>query len=179
VNDFWWYFSRATGIVGTALAVAALVFGFFFSARNTGPRRKANWWLDLHNFLGGSSLLFIGVHVLASYLDRTSGIGVLQVFVPGTATGAAWAIGWGVAATYLFVLAVFTSWPKRRFSRPVWRALHLTSVFGVAFAVLHALQAGSDATTDLFRAGLILGVGVGVYALAVRLIDAAARSRSK
>jgi len=176
VSDFWWYFSRATGIVGTALAVAALVFGFFFSARNTGARRKANWWLDLHNFLGGLSLAFIGAHVLAAYLDTTSGIGLLQVFLPGTASGAAWAIGWGVAATYLFVLTVFTSWPKRRFSRPVWRALHLTSVLGVAFAVVHAVQAGSDAGTAVFRVAAVLGVAISVYALAVRLIDAAVRS---
>lgn len=179
MNDFWWYLSRATGIVGTALAIAALLMGFFFSARNTGKRRKANWWLDLHNYLGGLSLAVIGVHIVAAYLDTNSGIGVLQVFVPGTASGAEWAIGWGVAATYLFVLTVFTSWPKRHFSRPVWRALHLTSVLGVVFAVLHALQAGSDATEVLFQAGLILAVAVGVYALGVRLFDVVARAASK
>lgn len=178
-DDFWWYLSRASGIVGTALALAALVWGLFFSARNTGRRRKANWWLDLHNYLGGLSLVFIGVHIVAAYLDSTSGIGLLEVFVPGTANGAAWAIGWGVVATYLFALTVFTSWPTRRFSRRVWRAVHLTSVLGVLFAILHGLQAGSDSAEVLFQAGLILGVGVGVYALGVRLLDLVARSASK
>ena len=49
MNDMWWYLTRATGIVATVLAVAALVFGFLFSARETGNRRRPNWWLDLHN----------------------------------------------------------------------------------------------------------------------------------
>ena len=175
MTDFWWYLSRSTGIVATVLAVAALVWGFFFSSRNTGTRRRPNWWLDLHNYLGGLSLVFIGVHVVAAYLDANSGIGLVQVLVPGTATGARWAIGWGVIATYPFAATVFTSWPKRRFSRTVWRLVHLSSVGAVALATVHALQAGSDATTFLLRAVVIVAVAFAVYALSVRVIDVVAR----
>ena len=56
MNDVMWYLSRATGIVATVLAVAALVWGFLFSARETGNRFRPAWWLDLHNWLGGSAL---------------------------------------------------------------------------------------------------------------------------
>lgn len=31
-----WYLTRSTGIVAAVLAVATLVWGLFFSARNTG-----------------------------------------------------------------------------------------------------------------------------------------------
>jgi predicted ferric reductase len=175
MNEFWWYLTRSTGIVATVLAVAALVWGFFFSSRNTGTRRRPNWWLDLHNYLGGLSLVFIGVHIAAAYLDANSGIGLLEVFVPGTYTAARWAIGWGVIATYAFALTVFTSWPKRRFSRKVWRAVHLTSVGAVALTMVHALQAGSDGTTFWLRAVVVAGVACSVYALSVRLIDLVAR----
>lgn len=54
MDDLWFNLSRATGIVATILAVAALVWGFFFSARNFGDKYKPAWWLDLHNWLGGS-----------------------------------------------------------------------------------------------------------------------------
>jgi hypothetical protein len=175
VNQFWWYLTRSTGIVATALAVAALVWGFFFSSRNTGTRRRPNWWLDLHNYLGGLSLVFIGIHLVAAYLDANSGIGIAQVLVPGTAGGARWAIAWGVIATYAFAATVFTSWPKRRFSRTVWRAVHLSSVGAVALTVVHALQAGSDATTTWLRVGVAVAVAVAVYALSVRVIDLVAR----
>ena len=35
MDQLWWYLTRATGLVATALAVASLVWGLFFSARNT------------------------------------------------------------------------------------------------------------------------------------------------
>ena len=121
MNNGWWYLTRATGIVATVLAVAALVFGFFFSSRNTGDRRRPAWWLDLHNWLGGLALAFTAAHIVTVYLDKNSGIGVLAVLVPGAAHDATWAIAWGVIAAYLLAFAVFTSWPRKRFSRRVWR----------------------------------------------------------
>ena len=179
MNETWWYLTRATGIVATVLAVASLVLGLFFSARNTGQKRTPAWWLDLHNYLGGLALVFTGAHVVASVLDPSSGISVVQVLVPGTADAASWAVTWGVLATYTFVIAVFTSWPKRRFSRRVWRWLHVTSVAGVAFAGVHAYQLGSDATAAVFEAALVVGAAFSTYALALRLISAAARTKTR
>ena len=40
MDNWLWYLSRSTGIVAAVLAVAALVWGLFFSARNTGTRMK-------------------------------------------------------------------------------------------------------------------------------------------
>lgn len=170
MNNLTWYLSRSTGIVATVLAVAALVFGFFFSSRNTGERRRPAWWLDLHNWLGGLALVFTVVHVLAAFLDSNSGIGLLQVFVPGTATAAPWAITWGVVATYLFAITVFTSWPRKRLRPRLWRIVHLTSVIGVALAGLHGFQSGTDATVLAFEAGLVVAAAFAVYALGVRVL---------
>jgi predicted ferric reductase len=178
MDKWWWYLTRASGIVATILAVGSLVFGAFFSARNTGNRRTAAWWLDLHNYLGGLALIFTGVHVLAAVLDPNSGIGIVQVLIPGTAATSTWAVTWGVLATYTFVIAVFTSWPRRRFSRKVWRWLHLTSVAGVALAGIHGFQLGTDATNRLFEAGLVLAVAISVYAIVLRAVGAVSRAMS-
>lgn len=176
-QQWWWYLSRATGIVATVLAVAALVFGFFFSARNTGERRRANWWLDLHNWLGGLALIFTIAHLVTVFFDSNSGIGLVQLLIPGTAHAGQWGITWGVVATYLFTLTVFTSWPSKRFSQRVWRAVHLTSVFGVALAGLHAFQSGSDATERAFQIGLIAVATFFLYATSLRLLALALRRR--
>ena len=178
MDDVWWYLTRASGIVATVLAVVSLVFGLFFSARNTGARRTPAWWLDLHNYLGGLALMFTGAHILATLLDPNSGIGIVQAVVPGTADTASWALTWGVIATYTFAIAVFTSWPKRRFSRRVWRWLHLTSVAGVALGGLHAYQLGSDATTVAVEVGLVVCAAFAVYAIALRIIAAATKGRA-
>jgi sulfoxide reductase heme-binding subunit YedZ len=166
VNDLMWYLTRATGIVAIVLGVAALVWGFLFSARATGDRKRPNWWLDLHNWLGGAALAFTGVHIATAYLDRDLAIGLASTFVPGIASTDRLAIAWGVLAAWTFATAVFTSWPRRRFSRTTWRVLHLGSVAGVALAIVHAYQALT----------LVL-VAVGVYALGVRLFGVLLRRR--
>ncbi len=177
MNDVWWYLSRATGIVATVLAVAALVFGFFFSSRNTGRRRRSAWWLDLHNWLGGLALAFTAAHIVVVYLDKNAGLGVLAVLVPGAAHDSTWAVAWGVIATYLFAFAVFTSWPRKRFSRRVWRIIHLGSVIGALLAGLHAFQMGTDATSVLFEAGLVICAALFVYAVTVRVLALVAHDR--
>lgn len=171
-NDVWWYLSRATGIVATVLAAAALVWGFFFSSRNTGERLRAAWWLDLHNWLGGIALLFTAAHIVAAYFDSNAGLGIVEVLVPGTVDVGTWAIGWGVIAAYLLAITVFTSWPRKRLRPPWWRVVHLTSVVGVALAGVHAYQAGSEATRVIFQAGLVLTAGFCLYAMFLRLFSA-------
>ena len=170
MNNVWWNVTRSTGIVATVLAVTALAYGFFFSSRNTGQRRRPAWWLDLHNWLGGLTLIFTVAHIVASYLDSHSAIGLPQIFVPGTAHPAPWAITWGVIATYLFAITVFTSWPRKRLRPRLWRIVHLTSVAAVALAALHAFQSGTDATTLGFESGLIAVAALFVYALGVRVL---------
>lgn len=169
MNDLMWYTTRATGIVATVLAVAALVWGFFFSARETGTRRRPNWWLDLHNWLGGAALVFTGLHLATAYLDRVLGIRLASLFVPGVATTDRLAITWGAIAAWTFAVAVFTSWPRRRFDRRVWQILHLTSVVGTALAIVHAVQIGTDATTTVALVLVLALAAIGTYALGVRV----------
>lgn len=173
MTDLWYNLSRATGIVSAVLAVASLVWGFFFSARNFGGKYKPAWWLDLHNWLGGIALVFIAAHLLTVYMTPDSGIGLLELFVPNTAVGQQWPITWGVLAFYLFAVTVFTSWPKRQFSRALWRTIHLTSVAGVVMALIHAYQLGPDTSYLAFRVGFVLAIAFGLYGLFRRLIGLA------
>lgn len=165
-----WLLTRSSGVVATILIVAALLWGFLFSARDTGRRLRPAWWLDLHNYLGGLALVFVGVHIVASMLDSVSGIGLLQALVPGTAAGARWAIGWGVVATWGLAAVVFTTWPRRLANRRWWRIIHLTSVVATALGVLHAYQAGTDATRLWLRLVLLAAVAVSTYGVALRLL---------
>jgi predicted ferric reductase len=166
-----WYLTRATGIVAAVLAVAAVVWGFLFSSRATGERRRPNWWLDLHNWLGGAALAFTAAHLATAYLDRDLALGVADLIIPGVASADRLAVAWGVVAAWTFAVAVFTSWPTRRFSRSTWRVLHLGSVVGVGLAITHAIQIGTDTRTVAAEAVALVLVALGVYALGVRLFD--------
>jgi len=152
------------------LIVAALLWGFLFSARETGRRLRPAWWLDLHNYLGGLGLLFVGLHIVASMVDDRSGIGLVQALVPGTSDDGRWAIGWGVIASYLLAAAVFTSWPRRLANRRWWRGIHLTTTFGTGMALIHGFLAGTDAGAAWFVALLLAAVAVSIYAGGLRLM---------
>lgn len=170
--------TRATGIVATVLVVAALMWGFFFSARETGERLHPAWWLDLHNWLGGLALVFTGLHVVASWLDTNAGIGLVQILVPGTSSSG-WAITWGVFATYLLAVVVFTTWPRRLKRRTMWRVIHLTSVAGTVFALVHAYQTGTDATLLAFKIGFVALAAFATYAGGLRLFAQLEKVRRK
>ncbi len=179
MTDIWWYLSRSSGIVATVLIVAALMWGLFFSARATGTKRRPNWWLDLHNFFGGLAFVFVVIHIVAVYQDELSSIGLLQIFVPMTASGWTWGITWGVIATYMFALVVFTSWPRKRGSRRVWLMIHLMSVPAAVVAGVHAWMVGSSRGQLWFAALLAALVGLAVYPAVLRLFKAAAKRTAK
>lgn len=160
--------TRSTGIVAMALMVLSLTWGFVFSSRATGKRLRPNWWLDLHNWLGGSALVFTAVHIVASLLDTNSGIGLVEVFVPRMSPGGR-AIAWGVLATYITTAVVFTTWPRRWKNRRWWRVVHVLSVVGTALALVHSYQSGSDSARLAFRAGMVIAVGLSTYGLGLRL----------
>jgi predicted ferric reductase len=170
MSSWMWYLTRATGIVAAVLAVAALVWGLFFSSRNTGTKLKPNWWLALHNWLGGLTLAFIGVHMLASFFAGNYGIGVKDLFIPSGAIG--WAIGWGVVATWMFAITVIPSMARirRRLPRKAWHAVHLISIPAVVLSMVHAFQSGSDSAASYFTRGLALLVGVAMYPITIRLV---------
>jgi len=169
MTQWMYYLSRSTGIVALLLVVAALLWGFLFSSRATGKRLRPNWWLDLHNWLGGLALTFTGLHLLTVWLNSDSGIGLVQIFLPQTASFGAWGITWGVIATYVIAAAVFTTWPRRWKNRRWWRVVHVSTVVATGLVFLHAYQSGSDASQIWFQAMLVLAAGVATYGLGLRL----------
>jgi DMSO/TMAO reductase YedYZ heme-binding membrane subunit len=179
MSNGWTYLTQASGLVATVLIVLALGGGLLFSARATGGRRRPNWWLDLHNYLGGLAFAFTAFHIYASYRDELSGIGLAQVFIPMTAEGWEWGITWGVLSTYVFAAVVFTSWPGKRFSRRTWLAVHLLSIPATFMAAAHAWMVGSDKHGLWFQVLLALLAGLAVYPAVLRLASVAARRRAR
>ena len=178
MSSWYWYLTRSTGIVATVLAVASLVLGLFFSSRNMGTRHKPNWWLAVHNWLGGLTLAFIGAHLLVAYLDTDAGLRLLDLVVPNSTAG--WAIGWGVIATWLFALVVLPSTARirRRLPRKVWHIIHLLSFPALVLTGVHAFQSGTDRPSQLF---ILVAAGLGglaVYPIVIRLFGIAQRRRA-
>ena len=161
VNDLMWVLSRSTGIVAAVLAVAALAWGFLFSARELvgGIRRLVARPPQL---AGRFALIFTLAHIVTSYVNHDSGLSLASLFVPRVASSQALAVAWGVIGTYLFATTVLTSWPQRVF--PVDLANHPPgSVLGVRLAFVHTYEMGTEASGRAFRIGMLLLVAIGMW----------------
>jgi DMSO/TMAO reductase YedYZ heme-binding membrane subunit len=157
-DQLWWYVARSSGIVAWALATASVLWGLALSTKVTGTRPRPNWVLDLHRFLGGAAAVFVGIHVGSIVLDTYVHFGLADILLPLASSWHPVAVGWGIVAMYLLAAVEITSLLKRRLSKRVWRMTHLLSFPLYALATVHALSAGTDRGTPLFRIAVVVSV---------------------
>jgi predicted ferric reductase len=140
----WWYVSRSSGFVAWGLAVAAVLWGLALSTRALGRRPPAPWLNDLHRFLGGLTVVFVGIHLVGLVLDPWVSFGAIDLLVPGAASWSPVAVAWGVVAFYCLLAVEITSLLRRRLPTRLWRGVHLASYAMYVMATVHLLTAGTD-----------------------------------
>jgi len=168
MSEILWLLTRASGVVALVLIVAAVADGLIFSGREGGRRLRPAWWMDLHRGLGGYALVFTGVHLITAY-GAGLGVSLATLFVPNASPTSTSAFTLGVLALYGIVITVFTSWPRRRFRRTAWHALHLLSIPAALAVGIHGWQVGTDATSPWYIALMVALTAVVTYPLVLRL----------
>jgi DMSO/TMAO reductase YedYZ heme-binding membrane subunit len=180
-NQLFWYTARASGLVSWALLSASMLWGLVLSTKLRPPRVRPNWTLDLHRYLGGLAVIFVGVHLTALVFDSYVGFGLTQLLVPFASRWKPVAVAWGVVGFYLLLAVELSSLARKHLPHRLWRRLHFLAFPLYAVATLHMLTAGTDARTALALLA-VAAAGVTIGALtAVRsgiMAPAAPRSRS-
>jgi methionine sulfoxide reductase heme-binding subunit len=176
MSEILWFLTRASGVVALVLIVAAVADGLVFSGREGGRRLRPAWWMDLHRGLGGYALIFTGVHLITAY-GAGLGVSLATIVVPNASETFTSAFTLGVLAFYGLAITVFTSWPRRRFRRKAWHALHLLSIPALVAAALHGWQLGTDATSPWYIALMVVLTGLVTYPLVLRLSGMVRRRR--
>jgi methionine sulfoxide reductase heme-binding subunit len=169
-GQVWWYTARAGGIVAWVLATASVVWGLLVSGRLSRTPKPA-WVLDLHRFLGALTLVFVGVHMVALWLDSFVQFGPAELLIPFASAWNPGAVAWGIVATYLLVAIEVTSLLQRRIPRRVWHAIHLSSYGVFAFATVHALTAGTEADNPFVVGFALLSTVVIVNLTVLRVVS--------
>ena len=170
-TKLWWYVSRSAGIVGWALCAASVLWGMALSTRALGRKPSAPWLLDLHRYIGGLAVTFVGVHMVSLMLDPFVKFTIGDLLVPFASTQyKPNAVAWGVVATYLLVAVEVTSLLKKRIPARLWRSVHLASYVLYAFATVHLLTAGTDRFNPVLRWTVLTSLGAVVFFTAYRLI---------
>lgn len=165
----WWYVARASGVVALVLASLSVVWGVALSSRLT-KRPKPAWMLDLHRFLGGLTVVFVGVHLAGLVADNFTHWGLSDLLVPLATRWHPVAVAYGVVAFYLLVAVEVTSLFMKRLPRRVWHGIHLSS-FGLwLLAIVHGFTAGTDRHALWFQAVAVLPAAAVVFTSVYRLL---------
>jgi hypothetical protein len=149
-EQIWWFVARATGLVAWGLLTASVLWGLALSTRMT-KRPKPNWVLDLHRYLGGSAVIYTGMHLLSLWADGYVHFGPKELLVPMASSWMPGAVAWGIAGFYLLLAVELTSLFKRHVPKKVWRAVHVSSIALLVGVWVHAFGAGSDMGSPLAR----------------------------
>ena len=155
-TKFWWYASRASGLVLWLVLAASICWGLAITARMIRRKGMAAWMLDLHRHLGTLGLVFTGVHLLSLWADNFVHFGPKELFIPMASGWRPGAVTWGIVAFYLLVIVQVSSWCMKRIPRRVWHALHLLSLPLFVTGSAHAILAGADWTNRVVQWGLII-----------------------
>lgn len=170
--EFWWYVSRASGIVAWILLSLAVLWGILVASRMFPVRSAPKWLLDTHRFLGALALCFTVVHLAALWADSYLQFGVRELFVPLASLYEPGAVAWGVVALYLLTAVELTSLVMRHLPRRIWRAVHLTSFAVFVLSTVHVLFAGTDVGNVVLLVTMSMLIGVTVFAVTFRVLVA-------
>lgn len=171
-EQIWWYVSRASGIVTLAASGLAVIWGLLLSTRVIRHRSLPKWLLDLHRFLGGIAVSFLGLHLGALVADNFVHFGLADLTIPGHSSWKTGAVAWGIVSMYLLVAVQATSLVRKRIPRRLWRWTHFASFPMFAVSLTHAATAGTDRSNRVYVIMAFTLAVVVVFLSIVRVIAA-------
>lgn len=161
-KNIWWYMARSSGLVAWVLVTASVLWGLIYAGRLTRKVPPPAWNLDVHRFLGGLSVSFVIIHVIALSADRYVNFGLTEILVPFASGWRPGAVAWGITAMYLLAAVEATSLAMRWLPKKLWRRVHLLSFVLFVMCSVHAWQSGTDIQNHAVR-----WVGLGLTLAAV------------
>lgn len=139
-----WLLSRSAGMVAYGLAWLSVVSGLALSLKAAG--RAAGAIVELHRYASLLALALASFHALALLGDRHSPMPLHVLLIPLQASP--W-IGAGQVALWLMAALVASFFIRRRLGTRGWRAVHYSAFAAWWLALLHAVAAGSSASSLL------------------------------
>jgi sulfoxide reductase heme-binding subunit YedZ len=167
----WWLAARASGIVALALVTLSVAVGLTMAGRVARRPGLARTLMALHQHAALAGLVAIAVHGLTLLADPWLHPGVAGVTVPFSMSYRPAFTGLGIVAAYLAALLGLSFYARRRIGPRLWRRAHRATVLVYALGVVHAIGAGSDASTPWLR-WFLLVTGAPIVVLFLRRVTA-------
>lgn len=168
--QFWWFLTRSSGIVAWVMLTLSVIWGIILSTKAFPEQRRPIWLLSVHRWLGGLTMSFLAVHLVALVADSYVQFGLADLTIPYATDWKPGAIALGVLGMWLLVAVELTSLAMRKLPRKVWRVVHLSSYIAFWFTAMHAAFAGSDATKPMYQWTAVASIAAVAWALIYRIL---------
>jgi DMSO/TMAO reductase YedYZ heme-binding membrane subunit len=160
-SPYFWYTTRATGLVALVLFTIVVCLGAFVSNRVGGSAVGRFELNELHRSVSMVAMAFLVLHIVTTVVDSYVPTGWLSTIIPMTSNYKRWDVAVGAVAFDLMLAVWASSLMKARIANSSWRFIHWFSWLAFAAAIVHSFLIGTDA-----RSGIGLAV-VTACALAV------------
>lgn len=158
-----WFATRGAGVVSLLLFTAVVILGILAVMRWQSPAWPRFLSVGLHRNLALLSIAFLLAHIVTAIVDPFTSLGLLAAAIPFASSYRPFGVGLGVIAVDLFLALVITSLLRDRIGQRAWRAVHWLAYASWPLAIVHGVEAGSDASTP-WLIGLELGCVAAVLA---------------
>jgi len=172
----WWYVTRSSAIIAWALMVVSVMWGILLSTRVMKPKDNPGWLLDLHRWMSGLTVVFVGLHMFSLYMDNFAHFSIPDLFIPfhsqytKVAALGAWPIALGVLCFYFLIAVQGTSLMMKKLPRKYWKAIHYSSYALVLLVSFHAGWSGTDVRAWAYRITALTLIFLTTVALIVRIL---------
>jgi predicted ferric reductase len=174
-----WNVARAGGFTAYILLTLAVIVGLALSTQLQSPSRWPRLLnSELHNFLTLLSTIFLGVHVLAVWVDPFTSFNWNEVFIPLVSHYRPEWMALGIVSLYLGIAIGISTWLRPRIGYTWWRRLHVLTLAIFVLATIHGIGTGSD-TQTWWALGIYLVSSILVGLLLCRRLFVSSRKSKK
>jgi sulfoxide reductase heme-binding subunit YedZ len=151
VTHLWWLASRASGVVALVLVTISVAIGLTMSGkllrkRGLGPKLAA-----IHEQTALAGLIAIGVHAITLLGDPWLHASLTGISVPFTMGYRTFFTGLGIVGGWLAALLGLSFYVRRWIGAALWRKAHRATVVVYVLGLVHAIGAGTDASSPWLR----------------------------
>lgn len=147
--QFWWYLTRAAGLMGYFLMWLSTAWGLAVSTKILDPIIERAYAYDFHEYLSWLGLAFVATHVIVLMADKYLPYSLWQVMIPFLSPYRPLWVGIGTIAFYLSLLVTITFYLKKKIGMAAFRKIHYLSLVSYIGATLHGLYAGTDSVLPI------------------------------
>ena len=174
----WWYVTRASAIIAWVSLTGSVVLGILLSTRVMRKIDNPAWLQDLHRYMSGLALIFVGLHMVSLMLDDFVHFSLAELLIPGATAGSSVSsvqantipIVLGIFAFYFMVAVQGTSWLMNRLPRRLWKGIHYSSYAAFILVTFHAAFSGTDVSELWYQTLSIVLIAAATGAVLVRVI---------